>query len=213
MRTVWRPDVSRGTFRPMAFVPIGKKKAKAKPRPISEDDMDLIIDGAVGAVHHVMPHPGLCLPQCVLLGRMLGELLPHRRFDLRLGSLVLHPQRGDVEPITFDPRGPGGIDDGFHAWLEDADGVLLDSSMCITLNAEGYDVPPDQYFSCVGRTIPFDDFVLVYEELPDLQLLGLHESQVMLDHLYRAATLGTPMPHGQVMLDIGWKGGKPPTAS
>ncbi|MEZ4447289.1 MAG: hypothetical protein R3B72_49885 [Polyangiaceae bacterium] len=111
-------------------------------KPFSDDLIDTLAS-ALGAVHQVMAGPGLCLPQCYLLRRVLAAHHPGHPFTLCLGALRVDPlDRG--QPILFDPRTDAGvdIDAGFHAWLEDEQGRMVDPSILVTLVAEGYAVDP-----------------------------------------------------------------------
>lgn len=170
-----------------------------------ERERDAIVDAAVGALRHAMPGPGLCLPSCLLLQRLLGHFLPSETFRLRLGSLHVHPQDTTASAITFDPRTPEGIDGGFHAWLEDKSGKVLDPSIAVTLHDEGYDVNPDTYFLDGGRNFVRHGLAFIYEELPELELIGVEESEPQLAHLERMALTGEPAPAGTVYLDVRWR--------
>jgi hypothetical protein len=186
----------------MSFVPSGKKAASRRRR---DERRVNILDRAVASARHAVRSPRLCLPMCVLLERILVKVLPVPHFSLRLGSLQVHPEDKSVSPIAFDPRGPDGIDGGFHAWLEDTNGALLDPSIFPTLDAEGYDVDADNYFIGGGRTFVRAGLVFVYEELPELELLGLEKSELQLARLMDFALLGEMSPPGVIYLDVGWR--------
>jgi hypothetical protein len=125
---------------------------------------------------------------------------------LRLGSLHVVPIDVSVEPIVFDPRGPDGIDGGFHAWLEKLDGELLDPSICPTLAAEGYDVDGGTYFTERSKKFVMSGLGMIYEELPNLELLGLEASEPGLRHQMNLAMLGILPPEPiAILLDVGWR--------
>ena len=194
---------------------VAKSKLGAGTRVLSEDEMDRLIDLAVGAVRLAIQGPRLCLQSCVLLQRILTRTVPQRPFHLRLGSLHVLPsiQGAGVDPIAFDPRGPEGIDAGFHAWLEDDAELLLDPSVLITLKHDGYDVDGTSYFLDGSRV--FDDYGLTfhYEVVPELELLGEKESERALDLEMRLAMTGEPFTFVANRLDVGWKRGLAPQRS
>ncbi|MFI5298713.1 MAG: hypothetical protein ACHREM_11500 [Polyangiales bacterium] len=177
---------------------------------LSEEQTDLIIDGAVAAVHYTIPEARACLYQADLLRRLLAVSLPGSSFEMKLGAVNLHPRRADIEVITFDPRPTGNLDDGFHAWLENREGILLDCSMPISLHDEGYRIRRDEYFSHRDRTVPFEDFVLVYEELPELELVCPPEAERMMQQMVLAAADVAPKPPGMITMDVRWKPGREP---
>lgn len=155
--------------------------------------------------------PGLCLPMCVLAERVLAQLLPAPRFSLQLGSLQIEPEDENVEATHFDPRGPKGIDGGFHAWLEDTNGQLIDPSIFLTLHVDGYNVDPQDYILVGGRNFVFSGLRFIYEEVPELELLGLAESEARLSSLMPVALYGEPAPPPEMMhLDVGWRDSRPP---
>ncbi|MCK6536833.1 MAG: hypothetical protein L6Q84_28025, partial [Polyangiaceae bacterium] len=131
-----------------------------------ERERDDVVDAAVGALRYAMPGPGLCLPSCVLLQRLLRHFLPSEEFLLHLGSLHVRSQDSTASAITFDPRTPEGIDGGFHAWLEDKAGKVLDPSIPVTLHDEGYDVNPDTYFLDCGRNFVRHGLLFTYDPPP-----------------------------------------------
>ncbi len=46
--------------------------------------------------------------------------------------------------------------------------------------------------------------LFVYEELPELELVGVEESEPQLAHLMRMAGTGEPAPPGTIYLDVRW---------
>jgi hypothetical protein len=103
----------------MPFVPSGKNAERQRRRDACHSARAAALDRGIHAARMATNSPGLCLPMCVLLGRILDEGFPAHRFSLRLGALyVVAKDEERFGRISFDPRGPGGIDDGFHAWLE-----------------------------------------------------------------------------------------------
>jgi hypothetical protein len=192
----------------MPFVPTGKKKQKLRQREAEER----IFDRAIGAARGAVVGAGLCLPMCVLLVRILDAVRPGHGFSVRLGALHVVPQKESEEPILFDPRSPEGIDGGVHAWLEDWNARLLDPAIFVTLHSHGFAVDPRAYLIATRRRFADSGLLFVYEELPELELLGLHESETALRDLFRLAMTGVP-PQSRA-LDVGWKAGvTPPTLS
>lgn len=186
----------------MPFIPSGKKASGRRRR---DERRAVIINRAVGGVRLAISGPRLCLPTCVLLERTLALVLPLPRFSLCLGSLHVIAEDKRSSPIAFDPRGPDGIDGGFHAWLEDANGALLDPSIHPTLNAAGYNVDATSCFVEGGRSFIWAGLEFVYEALPELELLGLDESEPHLAHLMEFALKGERPPPGVLCLDVGWR--------
>jgi hypothetical protein len=188
----------------MPFIPSGKRARKRAQRA---EDQDRLVDDAIARTWSVLYGPGLCLPMCVLLQRVLADRVPQRPFALRLGALNVGPIEDgpSADPIAFDPRHPDGIDAGFHAWLEDAKGNVLDPSILVTLKAEGYDVDPQTYFLDGGREFVRFDLAFVYEELPELELLGVAESESILDNRLAGALRGAPLVPGTIYLDVRWR--------
>lgn len=170
-----------------------------------ERERDDVVDAAVGALRYAMPGPGLCLPSCVLLQRLLRHFLPSEEFLLHLGSLHVRSQDSTASAITFDPRTPEGIDGGFHAWLEDKAGKVLDPSITVTLHDEGYDVNPDTYFLDCGRNFVRHGLLFTYEELPELELVGVEESEPHLARLMALALQGEVLAPRHVYLDVRWR--------
>lgn len=193
----------------MPFIRSGKKSKKTREKARRQERDDRVIDEAVARTRVAVNGPGLCLPMCVLLQRVLAHLAPERPFTLRLGALNVYPTEGSGEPISFDPRHPEGIDAGFHAWLEDQHGMLLDPSVLITLAADGYGVDRDSYFLDGGRRFVRFDLAFVYEELLELELLGVERSEPMLARQLALALHGIPHPPGTIHLDVGWREGVP----
>lgn len=191
----------------MPFVPHGKKSKAKRDRSVKVEAREQVIDWAVSVAHHVMPLRGLCLPQCVLVERLLGERLPPPQFTMKLGALRVFPEGSAGDPIFYDPRGPGGIEDGFHAWLEQPDGRLLDPSICLTLHADGYDVNPAEYTIAGGRSFSSRGHVYLYEELADLEMIGLAETEPVLESCRRVAYGLPPGPPGDCLLDVRWRNG------
>ena len=142
----------------------------------------------------------------MLLERVLEKVLPRSTFSLQLGSLHVVPEDTTSVPVLYDPRGADGIDGGFHAWLQDRNGQLLDPSILATLAADGYDVDPDAYIlSAQGRVFAKFGLGFAYEELADLELLGLEESDVALGRLMVVAMEGRSQPPCEVKLDVRWR--------
>jgi len=194
----------------MPFMRHGKKADKMRNREARQKAQETVIDQAVGAARVAINNPGLCLPMCVLCERILAQVLPSPGFSIRLGSLHVSPEDRDVRPIAFDPRTPDGIEGGFHAWLEDRNGQLLDPSIFVTLHAEGFDTDAASYLLVQGRCFALTGLRFVYEELPELELLGLHESEPQLARLMALAMRGEPCPKGTVYLDVGWRNARSP---
>jgi hypothetical protein len=192
----------------VAYVRPGKRARQKRLRDAKREERERLIDMALGAVRLAMPEPGLCLPMCVFAARLL-ELAVQPPYTLKLGSLHVEPTEPDpIGPIYFDPR-PGGIDDGFHAWLENANGELLDPSVLVTLAAEGYAVDPAGYILVGGRRFVLDGLRYEYEELGELELLGLEESEPHLTTLMNFVRYGRPPSPGVIYLDVGWRSGLP----
>lgn len=192
----------------MPFVPSGKNAERQRRRDAYHSARAAALDRGIRAARTATNSPGLCLPMCVLLGRILDEGFPAHRFSLRLGALyVVAKDEERFGRISFDPRGPGGIDDGFHAWLEDADGFLVDPSILVTLRSHGFDVNPGDYLVAKQRNFPDSELFFVYEELPKLELLGLEASEPGLASLMALAMHGR-RPGGvvDILLDVGWQG-------
>ncbi len=191
---------------PMPFVRQGKKADKKRDREAKVEAREAMIDRALGAARVAINSPRLCLPMCVLVERILTQVLPAPHFSLRLGSLQVEPEDKNIDPIYFDPRSPDGIDGGFHAWLEDTNGQLLDPSILITLHADGYKVDPSSYLLVGGRTSVLPGLRFVYEELPELELLGMAASEPHLAVLMAWAMHGKiPPAPGRIYLDVGWR--------
>jgi hypothetical protein len=194
----------------MPFVPHGKKAQRKRLQAAKLarlEGREQIIDQAIGALRLPYPDSRLCLQTCVLLERLLGQVLPPPRYSLRLGSLHVVPVAGPIGPIVFDPRGPDGIDGGFHAWLQDENGQILDPSILVTLDREGYSVNPMSYFLVNSPQTELSGLRFIYEAIPDLQLLGLAESE---EHLARAMEfamtgIGHPGLLGECRLDLAWR--------
>ncbi|RYG16795.1 hypothetical protein EON82_24600 [bacterium] len=187
----------------MPFVPYGKKAPKRPP--IERSVEDAIIERSVRAAWVAISDERLCLQMCVLLERILRMVLPSLTFGLRLGSVHVIPEDKTISPILFDPRGPRGIDGGFHAWLETPDGRLLDPSILITLDADGYAVDPNRILLVHGRSVVRDELRFVYEDLPDLEVVGVEESEPHLARLMALAMSGAPQAPGTIYLDVRWR--------
>lgn len=199
----------------MAFVPYGKKAKKKREPPFLREADEVLIDHIVtGAQFAVGRAPRHCLPMCMLVERLLARALPAFRYSIRLGALNVLSRDERVEGISFDPRGddgqapsPGVLPSGaaFHAWLEDGRGELLDPSILLTLHADGYDVDPAGYFLGGGRQFERHALVFIYEELKELKLIGVDESE---DFLARAASFvlrGHPLDLGANFFDLTWQ--------
>lgn len=200
----------------MPYVPTGKKtKRKAEKMRVTEVD-DSAIDEAVSRVRWLVRGRGLCLPMCVLLRRVLAAFVPRRPFHLRLGALNVGPiaKNSGIEAISYDPRGEDGIEGGFHAWLEDDRGRLLDPSILVTLHADGYDVDPDSYLLDGRRRMVHGQLGMIYEELPELELLGVESSEPALASQMGFICDGRALPQSlAIYLDVGWRAGveRPPS--
>jgi hypothetical protein len=165
-----------------------------------------IIDGAVAGARLALAEPGLGLPMCVLVERILATTLPPPRFTLRLGSLRVYPEDEGFDPFCLDPTGPDGIDGGVHTWLEDPNGVLLDPSIMVTLAANGYEAHADEYVSMTGREFALSGLNFIYEELPDLELLGVREAEPHLARIVALVLSRAPITTpGRIALDVGWR--------
>jgi hypothetical protein len=191
----------------MPFVPTGRKAGRQRRRDAYHAARAAALDRGIRAARMATNSPGLCLPMCVLLGRILDEGFPAHGFSLRLGALhVVAKDEERFGRISFDPRGPGGIDDGFHAWLEDADGFLVDPSILVTLRSHGFEVNPDDYLVAKQRRFPDSELFFVYEELPELELLGLEASEPGLANFMALAMHGRrPAGVVDILLDVGWR--------
>lgn len=190
----------------MRYVPVSKKFATKRHRASKQL---AVIERAVAAVRFAMPDAGICLPMCVLLKRLLARELPARHFFLRLGSLHVIPQDGTLGPVLFDPRGPDGIDGGFHAWLEDESGRLLDPSIHPTLGALGHRIDKCDCFIDGGRSFVVDGVAFLYEVLPELEVIGLPESEPHLSRLEAFALTAKRSPPGVIHLDVRWRTHEP----
>ncbi len=191
----------------MALAPYGKKSKRKREQAAKREAREAIIDRAIGAAQLAVSGSGLCLPMCVLLQRILEMVLPPPRFSLRLGSLHVRPIDESIDPISFDPRTPEGIDidAGFHSWLEDSNGRLLEPSAFLTLHSHGYAVDPDDYCLSDGPTFVHDGLRFRYEELSELELTGLAESEPHIAELMAYAMDGVPPTPGHVYLDVVWR--------
>jgi hypothetical protein len=204
------------------FVPHGKKSKRKQDALRQREADERVIDSVVAKAQEAIRHaPGLCLPACVLIDRVLAELLPHFRFALHLGALSILSEGGAFPPRLFDPRRSDGSPpdagvlprgEGFHAWLESREGDLLDPTIFLTLAAEGYDVDPAEYPMSKGRRLERNGLEFVYEPLPQLELIGVAESEA---HLRRAVSFvltgSPPATHlGPNVLDVAWRA---PTAT
>jgi len=159
---------------------------------------------------------GLCLPTCVLLERVLAATHPAYRFAVRLGALHVRSRDSAIDSILFDPRTPDGAEPapgplppnaGFHVWLEDSEGELLDPSILLTLHGHGYHVDPDEYLLGGGRSFESEGVGFVYEELRELELIGVEETE---GYLARAISFvltgqGNPSRLGPNVLDLAWR--------
>ncbi len=195
----------------MPFIPSGKRAKQAKQK-VQREARDEIIDRALGAVRLVVYGPRVCLQSCFLAKRILDRVLPGHGFTLRLGSLHVLPLDQTIAPIAFDPRGPEGVDGGFHAWLEHTSGELIDPSICPTLTHDGYDVGGDDgYIASRAKDVVFCNLRLIYEELPDLELFGADESEPHLARMMEVAMSGIPQQtSGTIYLDLRWRPGHGP---
>lgn len=164
-----------------------------------------LVQEAVARTRLAIHDSHVCIAMCVLLQRVLVRLDPSSTFTLRLGSLHVIPHPPRSGRILFDPRGPDGIDGGFHAWLEDTDGRVLDPSILQTLFEEGYAVDPLGYVIAAARV--FDGFAMrfVYEELTTLELTGVDQSEPHLARLMIVVMEGRSQPAGNIYLDVVWK--------
>ncbi len=183
-------------------------------RAMRREERDQIIDRALGALRDVVSGRGLCLQSSFLAERILTKVLPGHGFTMRLGSLRMTPLDGVNAPILYDPREPGGIADGYHAWLEREDGELLDPSIFQTLAMRGVPVPEDGYLTWRERDFELDGLArMLYEELPGLELFGIEESEPHLARMMKIAMTGIPdRTPGTVHLDLRWRPGHGPSA-
>lgn len=197
----------------MPFAPSSKKPNKLRAWKAREG-RERLLDRAVSAVRLVIPNPSLCLQTCFLLERILDVVMPAHGFTLRLGSLRVFPMDPADRngPLFMDPRDPDGVGDGplppghpFHAWLETASGEFLDPSILLTLHAEGYAVDAGSYTLGLGRTTILSGLRLIYEELPELEVLGVAESEPHLALAMSCALTGEPRELGANYLDVGWR--------
>lgn len=191
----------------MSKHPSGKTERRRALKK-KERERERILYAAVGAVRYAIGGAGLCLPTCFVLRRFLERVMPSMTYTMKLGALNVRPLEGSADAIAFDPRGPDGIDGGFHAWLEDTGGAVLDPSIAVTLHAEGYDVDPGCYLLDGGRRFTRFGLEFWYEELGALELFGVEESEPQIVELLRMATTGEPAAPGVVHLDVRW-GSKP----
>jgi len=191
----------------MPFVRSGKKPKKARqiPRGSAKAASDRAqIERAVNSAWFAISQPRLCVQMCVLLERILHRVHPRPRFALRLGSLVVSPEHGTLEPLRFDPRGPAGAIDA-HAWLEDSTGRILDPSILITLAAEGYAVDDDDFLLADRRTVSWKELRFEYEVIAELELVGVEESEPHLARQLALALYGEARGTGTIYLDVRWK--------
>jgi hypothetical protein len=197
----------------MAFVPTGKKALRKREAAKAHGaEREAVIEEAVVLSRVLMSDPGLCLPMCVFMERLLQKVLRGSTFTLRLGSLRTYPGDASIapEPLFFDPRGPDGIDGGFHAWLEDADGALLDPSVFATLADRGFNVNPRHFCRTYARKFWTSNVAFEYEELPELELIGLPETASVLQNWLAWALRrkpDEPFDMGHVHLDVRWRRG------
>lgn len=85
-------------------------------------------------------------------------------------------------------------------------------SILCTLAADEYDVEPDAYIiNSSGRIFSQFGLRFVYEDLPELELLGLEESEEALGCLMIVAVEGRPQPPCEIKLDVGWRNTVSPT--
>lgn len=195
----------------MPFVRSGKKAAQKRDRDSKLEAVDPLIDRAVSATRVAIGDAKRCLPMCFLAQRILAQVLPARPFALRLGSLHVYPldEKQKLGSICFDPRSQG-IDGGFHCWLEDGDQQLLDPSIYATLVADGYPVDGAAYLLDGGRDFRVNGLRFIYEELLELELLGVEESEPHLGQLMALAMRGEPLrSKGKIHLDVGWRASTP----
>ncbi|MEZ4444380.1 MAG: hypothetical protein R3B72_35225 [Polyangiaceae bacterium] len=179
--------------------------------PFPGDLIDTLAS-ALGAVHEVMAGPRQCLPQCYLLRRVLAAHQPGHPFTLCLGGLRVDPLDG-AQSMLFDPRTDVGIDinAGFHAWLEDEDGRMVDPSILWTLVAEGYAVDPTEIVVAESRRFVGFGLGFTYERLTELVLVGMEASEPHIARLERWVRLAMldieppPLEHGVVALDVEWR--------
>jgi hypothetical protein len=196
------------------FVPRGKKARQAhvnvrQGAPVcTERERDEVLDRAVGAVRSVVRGRGLCLASAVLLDRILERVLPADGFKLKLGSLQVSPVEPGTAGVAYDPRGPAGVDGGFHAWVEDKRGELVDPSITATLAAEGYLVDSESLIQCAGRTFNAFGLRFFYEELQELELINVEEAEPYLSAALHLALTGEPPSPARVLscpLDVRWR--------
>jgi hypothetical protein len=198
----------------MPFVPHGRKGKQRRAAESKREADERVIEKVVGRAQFAVRHaPGRCLPLCVLVQRVLSLALPAARYQLRLGALKVVP-RGLADAIAFDPRREDGTtpnpgilppDEAFHAWLETPTGGLLDPSIFLTLHAKGYRVDRESYVLAEGREFEQHDLAFVYEELRELELVGLAESEAYLDRAISFVQSGHPLDLGPNFLDATWR--------
>ncbi|MCA9623867.1 MAG: hypothetical protein KC731_32820, partial [Myxococcales bacterium] len=112
-----------------------------------------------------------------------------------------------------DPRTDVGIDinAGFHAWLEDEHGRMVDPSILWTLVAEGYAVDPTEIVVAESRRFVGFGLGFTYERLTELVLVGMEASEPHIARLERWVRLAMldieppPLEHGVVALDVEWR--------
>jgi len=199
----------------MPFVPHGKKAKQQRAADVKREADERVIDRVVGRAQFAVRHaPGHCLPLCVLVQRVLSLVLPAAGYELRVGALNVVPQRGLAEPISFDSRPDNGTSptpgvlppgEAFHAWLETPRGSLLDPSIFLTLHAEGYHVDRESYILAQGRKFEQHDLAFLYEELTELELVGLAESEAHLERAVSFVQFGYPLDLGPNFLDVAWR--------
>lgn len=93
--------------------------------------------------------------------------------------------------------------------LEDTSGRLLDPSVIITLDSEGYLDDDDMFILANTRNVTRDGLRLVYEVLPDLELTGLEESEPHLRRQMLYAMHGQAVGSGTIYLDVRWRSPRP----
>lgn len=203
----------------MPFVRQGKKGKGPHPSAERARDEAASIDAAVRMARQHLAGGGACLAVSVLVWRLLSTSLPARQFVLRLGALTVWPTRQPDDRTIFDPRddagqppehdGPLPDGAGFHAWVEDARGTVVDPSIFATLRGMGYPTNPAEVAVGSGRRFSSAGWSFRYELRPELELLNLDESEAELTRLADPAIAGRGYAGGHLDLDVAWRSARP----
>lgn len=75
------------------------------------------------------------------------------------------------------------------------------------MHDDGYDVDPQEYFLGGGRRFERHGLVFIYEELREMELLGVGDSEPRLVRAVSFVTTGQPhaLALGPNVLDVAWR--------